>query len=1048
MRTLTTPNPLAPRGDFVAVVEPGDRLTPHLIISGQGLRFPGPVLCMVGTGFWLRRDWDAPLPVGVVVRFVVAPQGGIGRILGVIAVLGLSVVAPYALGITGTMAGALLSTAIAVGGSLLLGMLFPSTAGSTADVGTADTAYSLSNVNRYRPGEPFAERFGRRPFYPDVAMSFVRYEDNEQYLYVLLVLGIGWFDDVDATIDKTPLSNYAGAASAVIQPGARPAICTNVVWTSGEVSGQELDTDWISYVVNPRGTNAYWLEYDIAFPSGLVGYNDEGNPYSVCVTMEARARSVDAYGNATGDWVALPAPSSGASSAATGVLYMGMAPSTAGTTFTASGSGYWGKSKDPLRTTFVVAAPSGPGRYEFAIRRTAEASGSGKVVDRVVLAGLRGVGGLHPAVDGVTMWEAKVKATDQLNGDAGSKIQVEATRMLYPVTATGYGTARAATRSIVDACAYMVTGDNGGRQSTANVAWDVLAELRAEFAAAGCFFDYGFTSRVSVMDACTTAAACGGAVAYTPGGLFCLAANTMQTAYGVPFTDDDFDPGSFKITTTHRTPDSCTCVRVTYYDPDSGQDETVDCYETGGSILNPKEVDLIGCTSRQVAYKLGMLLYRDMMQSTVNVEFTTGLKGNLPALFSWVPVGSTVPDWNQTGVLAAVDGGTVWTSEPLDFGGEAEGWLTLAMPDGTNGGPYSVVPTDYAHAVTMTAPAAALTIQGNDARATRYIFGPASRSNRLVRIMAIAPQGRDKVTISGQVVSDAIYADVGTAPGYDQSPVAGAALMSMALFYLGSSGGTHEYRAVWTGTAAEFRIDTSSDGAGYVVAQDDYVGYSVSLSTTATAFAVQVTPYVNETLDATQTLSAGYTVAASVSGLAVTVDGDSVDVSWTAAAGAASYRVAIYVDGERKALREVTAVSTSFTASDLSTLGGPWPEFTTGVAAVVGGTLGAEASVSSAVSPLAAPTGLTLQAVLASGVTLSWNPVAGATGYKVYVGDGADFDPAGEGTLVYAGGSTAATVGGLTMTTPYAYYFRAAATDTYHTAAADLTFSVALPVTG
>ncbi len=1013
MKTLHESNPLAARQtDFVVVIEPGDAITPNQIILENALAFHGPVVCMVDEGFWLRADWDCPVPAGSVVRFIETPQGDMfGRLLGVIAIIAIAIYAPYALGIAGTTMGSLLSAGIMIAGSLLLGMLFGAKT-STGDVGTPDTVYTLSRNNRVRPGEPFAERFGRRPFYPDVAMSYTRFEDNEQYLYCLLIIGIGYYDSISPTVGKTPLSDYTGVAYATVQPGSVPAICSNVVWTSSEVSGQELSMEWVSYVVNPRGTNAYNLEYDIVFSGGLIGYNNEGNKYTVSVDLQPRCRTVDAYGNATSDWTLL------------------------------SVERFSAASKDPIRRTVRITVPLGPGRYEFGLKRVQAASESGQISDRCSLAGLRAIGGAHPAVSGVTLWECKVKATEQMNSDSGSKIQLEATRMLYPVTATGFGASRIATRSIVDACAYMVTGDNGGRLSDAVLAWDVLAELRDDFAAAGYLFDHGFTGRVSVMDACSTAAACGSAVAYTPGGLFCLAANTLQSAYGVPFTDDDFDPDSLKITTTFRTPDSYTCVRVKYYDPNSGEEETVDCYETGGGTLNPREVNLEGCTSRQAAWEIGLLLYRDMMLSAVNVEFTTGLKGNLPSLFSWIPVASTVANWNQTGVVAAVEsGGVVWTSEPLDFEGVGEGWMLFALSDGTKAGPYTATQTDVAHKAIVSVADELLTIRDNDLRATRYIFGPASESERLVRVMAITPESRDKITITGQVVVEEIYDAFGTAPSYDENPLTADPLIAVTL-YLQSIDTAYNYYVSWSGAAATFLIELD-EGSGFITLEDGYAGYTLAFSSSSSTVTVRVTPYVDEVLATAEALTASFAGISAPTGLSVTVDNDGVDVDWDAVVSATSYQVELYVGETSMGLREVTGTSTTFTTNQLVAMGGPWTAFAVHVRAMNATAISGDAVFTVGVSGLAAPTGLTLQSTLASAVVLSWNAVAGATGYKAYLGSSSGFNPASAGSLVYSGTTNSATIP-VDLTAPYSYYFKVAAIDAYHQAASELNFSAAL----
>ncbi len=1010
MRVLHAPNPLSLQTDFIALIGEDDRLSPHEIIAQNALCFCGPVLCQVNDGFWLRQDWDARLPVGATVRFISVPQGNIGKILASIAVVALAIAAPYALGIAGTMGGTLLSAAVSIGGMLLIGMLFP--AASAGDLGTPDTMYSLSNSNRMRPGEPYAERFGRTQFYPDIACSYTTIADNEQYVHALLIPGIGYFSDTAVYIDKTPLADYSGTSWSVVEPGADPDFL--VVWTSAEAGGQELSTDWITYIVNPRGTSATALEYDVVFSGGLIGYNDEGDAYSAGVTVAAEARLVNAYGVATGGWVQLD-----------------------NHTFRAA-------SKNPLRYSRSCAVPSGAGRYEFRVRRTSAASGGSQVVDQCSLGGLRAWGCKHPTVDDVTLIKISIKATDQLNGDVASKILVHATRKLYPVTSSGFGTTRAASRSIVDMVAYAATAANGGQLDDDVLTWDVLAELRAEFAANGWYFDWGWTSRVSVMEACSTAAACGLSIMYTPGGKVCLACDTAQVSYGVPFTDDDFDPGSLEITTSFQTAASNTCIRVTYYDWNSGQEETIDCYEDDGSDYNPKEIALNGCTDRQHAYEIGMRLYRNMMRSTVAVAWSTGLKGNLPSMFQWAPISSTAANILASGIIVAVETGKIWLSEPVDFGGETSGWLRLATPEGGHAGPYSVTPTEYAHCVGGSVSGLKTLKADGPNEAQRYIFGTDVKTVRLVKIMAIQPQGQNSIALMGQVVDETIYTDaIGTAPELGD-PTVCLTLMRLTLAETAAENG---YRASWAGAATQYRVEVNVDGGGYEILGDLVTYFSIIFTEAVNeTITVRVTPYLEGTLHSEAAMTASIEYPPAVLDLDVTVDGDSADATWTAVEDADSYTVQLWADDVLRGEREVTTTSTSITADQMVAMGGPpWLEFEIRVAANVNGKQGQFAAEEVTVPDLAAPAGLALEQTLAGAVILSWSPVANATGYRLYMSETQGFNPTSGGALRDDGSDTGAVVS-LDLTEPYAYYFRVAASDAWHRDRAGLVFGDELEV--
>lgn len=1026
-------NPLSTDNDFIALPDPGEKLSPNDIIARNALVFSRPVLCVVNGDIWGRADWDCPVPADGVVRFVEFPRGGGGsnplQIIATIAIVALSI---YTGGLVGAAYGAawgsLASAGVMIVGSLLLGMLFPyQSQSSRSDLGTPDTVYSVGASNRMRIGEPYAERFGTRKFFPDFAQgSFTRIEGQDQYLYGLFVLGIGHFSGISVYIDKTPLTNYAGSTYNIIQPGNAPAIVTRVCWTCSEAGGQELETTSVQYIVNPRGTVIYSIEYDVLFGSGLVRYDDRGNRQSASVTVAAEVRLVDDYGNALSGWATFHVRT------------------------------YSAASKDPLRFGNEVGVPLGGGRYEIKIWRTAPPSESSQTVDRVSLIGVRGFGGNHPAVAGVTMLEVKIKATDQLNGEVASKINVVATRMLYKVVPNLYGLQEAnfiPSRSIVDAIAYMVTSSNGGQQPYSSMVWDELFAARTLLDSEGYFFDWSFTSRVSVMDAAATAARCGLAVPFTPGGLFCLALDRVKAAPSLMFSGaTSIDKETFKISHDFRTPDSPDFVRVTYTDPVTWMPATVDCVTLGGGTSTPLEISLDGCTDRTHAWKVGIRMWKDILLTVTTVEWTTGLMGHLPTLFSWVAVGEETVDWGQTGIITAVEPGRIWLSEPVDFHGQAEGWLMLQDPDGSTVGPYVVLPTDYVHCVEGVIPGIE-TIQNDDLGATPYIFGPVSESVHIVRVMSIAPQGRDKVSLVGQVVNTDVYDLTGTAPSPSNPVVAGVPLISLALQYQGLDGTNRSFMIAWSGSAQTFRVEVNT-GGGYAILQDNYAGYTLAYSTTLTSVTVRVTPYVSGVLQTASQKTATHTHVPAPTGLNATVNSNkSVTVTWNAVTGANSYQVGILYGGTMVGSRIVTGLTTTVTEGEMIALGGPWAGVTFRVSALVGGQEGAAAEKSvTLITPLPFPN-LYLSAREANYIQLTWQVVSDPNGhivqYVVYQGASNNFNPSIDPcTKVYDGQSNSVYLWPDMSDPPYEYYYRVAAYNLYGKEPAYLNFSNTIKVSG
>ena len=582
---------------------------------------------------------------------------------------------------------------------------------------------------------------------------------------------------------------------------AYEASINSIVYTCNEVEQQELLTDdWITYIISAPNTEIGYVEYDILFRNGLTS--------SCQWTVELR--TIDAAGAATSEWTI------------------------------ADSRTQWGSSTDPQRYSYKVSVPHGVDRYQFRIQGV-ESSFSPE------LTGLRGYGPPHPDYGDVTVLFARIKATDKLNGNVASQINVVATRKLGTVTSGGVGATLTATRSIIDAIGYLLTSSNCGNQSDSLIDWDTLSALRATFASDGYYFDHRFSSRVSVMDAVATAAACGRAVPYMPGGIFSVVQDVDQEIPTCVFTDDNIT--GLTITTNPKTADLPTCVNISYIDPDTWDEKTITCFDAYGSADRPTEINLEGCTTRQQAYEIGMFLYLQGRLERTFVSFVTNASGYIPQLLSKVLVPNKMTNWGASGLVVKVDESTIWLSEPVDFDGWSSGLLYITLEDGTAGGPYTVEPTDYSHAVTGSIPVLN-TLNADGLAATRFLFGVDADEKLLVRITNITPQGRDSIKISGTIVAHEIYEDQGTAPAEGEVTWNQGLLDAINLVYLGEDSSDHEFYLTWLGSADNVLIELDEgDSSGYTTLVDGYASYGYLFSSDQDIISVRVTPYDESDLE-------------------------------------------------------------------------------------------------------------------------------------------------------------------------------------------------------
>jgi hypothetical protein len=200
---------------------------------------------------------EVPIPVeywrrvrpraGAVVSIFVRPQGGGGgggkspfRIVAMIAVVALSIVAPYlAPGLATSLGGALgASTAVATGASVTTSAAFglgaaiiggaitvvgnmainamlpvPTPVGRENFGGSAMStpAFSFTGTsNRYIPYGPIPRVVGRRKLYPVMAaVPYTEPQGNDQYLRLLLTCGWGPVDISDLKIGDSAISSFA-----------------------------------------------------------------------------------------------------------------------------------------------------------------------------------------------------------------------------------------------------------------------------------------------------------------------------------------------------------------------------------------------------------------------------------------------------------------------------------------------------------------------------------------------------------------------------------------------------------------------------------------------------------------------------------------------------------------------------------------------------------------------------------------------------------------------------------------------------------------------
>ncbi len=1068
----------------------GESVSINEIIGRNNLVFTRPYFCTVDGKWAPRPTWDQPLSPGCTVHFVELPRGGGGgsqvlRIIALIAVAALAFWLAAPTGALATMIGqtgaAIVGGIVGLGGSMLINaFLAQSAVATTGDVDQTDvTTYALSTSNQMAVNSPVPEHFGRYKFYPPLAQAMYTVimqegetvngmynHEYDQYLYFLGIIGVGEYEVNGVYIEDTPFEDYDDAdflQYQVLPPGTKPNLVTtstkgvnfshaSIFYVSAEVSGQELSTEWISYVVNPPKTKVFAVLFDITFPTGLGQWDKAGNDLGKSVTVQAQVRGLDSDGDPVDSWTDVWS-------------YR-----------------FYAQTTHPISMQLGFIPPWDRYQYEVRWRRSPAKETNhkgGALLETVNLSSLKVRSRGHPNYGDVTMIEISMRASERLSGNVANRIRVDATRKLYPVTETGLGETKVATSCPADAMAYMVTAENGANQDPEGdfVDWSALYEFKTGCASRGDEFNYRFNSRCSVMEACAKAALCGRAVPFMPGGQFSVVRDELQSSPVQIYGDDDISEGSLVLSHAFRTTDDYTCVEVQYIDPDTWETKSIYCYDSDGSEENPWTRHLEGCIDIDHAYREGTYWYLDNKLNRTKVEFTTGLKGHIPMLGEKVLVASRIINWAQTGIVIALDGSVLTLSEPVDFDGAAEAVIMLTTPGGGVSGPHTVTPGQSTHVIFGDWTGLTInTLETNGEQATRFMFGASVDSFIPVRVTRVLPQSVNEIRIIGSTIDDSVYEDPGDAPGEDEEE--NDLLMSVILTFVDIESGTYEYTLRWSGDAEEVLIEIN-EGSGYSTLEDNYTSRSLTIYTTVDAISVRVTPYEDSVLITAEAIVVSSTGFGAPTGF--TYDGyanEAVSFSWDAVTGAIQYRVAIYCDGDlfcEKVQSSSQGESMTINMSDIyeywyfikkswenpyatmklnpcdvylyayladtstdNPLGMPLAVLRESKPASIEVTLGAPA----------APDNFALVEKLQSGVVLSWDAVSDADDYVVCMGTSTGFDPATEGTLKYTGTAKTCTINNLDMSGDYAYYFVVAGRNEIFTAASELNFSeeaVAVP---
>lgn len=619
---------------------------------------------------WRRRRLRASDRLVVMSRPLGGSRAQNKQVLGLVALVGLSLLAPgvgtwiagLGLGISASVG----SAAFLIGGSFLVSTLVKAKAGGQDD--DAGQVYSFGKqANSARLLQSIPVSYGRVKRSPDyAAVPWSEYIGNDEYLNILLSEGCGRYSREQILMDDTILwdaatgvnPEFTGVSIAFYEPGEEVTLFPVNVYSSPEVSGQELPKPADGYVGGfisaPAGTTTTDLALDIAAPGGLYTTNSDGDRRPYYVPIVAEYRPVNDLGAPTGGWSQLLGQSLG------------------------------GVTNKPKRWSFKVTVA--PGRYEVRLKRTSAPSTDSNVSDTIVWMGLRAFLSGARAFAGVSTIALRLKATQQLTSAAAQALKVIETRIL-PVW-SGSAWVEQPTRSPAWAFWDMATNtDYGARRSAAKVDLQGVLMLAATAAARGDCFDYEFTSSVGVPEAFDTALATVRAKHRWAGDMLTLVRDEWRAVPSMLLTDRETVRGTFAVDYEFASSDAADAVIVEYVDETTWQAEEVQ-YPAAIVAENPMRMQIPGIAQRAQAYREAGFHYRQNVYRRVRPSVTTEHDGRLISLGEHVQIQSDLPGaWGGAGVVAARAGATLTLEPQPAWAGAGQHYVVLRDRTGAAFGP-------------------------------------------------------------------------------------------------------------------------------------------------------------------------------------------------------------------------------------------------------------------------------------------------------------------------------------------------------------------------
>lgn len=514
--------------------------------------------------------------------------------------------------------------------------------------------------------------------------------------------------DTGATDDDWPGFDFVTTVDAVL-----------------ELDGSSLQGDWCGpFALCPEGEKVDAIEWDVFFPSGLIGIDKKGRAYNVEVKTDLEWREVGSLN----PWTRVSR------------RYRAAVP-------------------DQLGYTERIELDD-PVRPEVRMRRIGAKSTSTQVQNNIQWYGLRGrMLGAPAAYEGVTLAAITVAGGDRLAAQVENQISGYATRRL-PLIGGGFGP----TRAIADALRYIC---HSVGYADADINMVELQRLHTTWTARGDYYDDAVADSTTVKQVLNDVLSAGFAELTVQRGLIQAVRDELRSTHDGAFTfsAQNYLQGSGLVKTTEMFKhDDFDGVDVEYLDPESWQWVTVHCRLPGDLGLRVNKVRVQGIKDRDRAWRWGMRLRRSLKYRRTTFSWSTPTDLLNCGYMGFVRLTDDVPGYGQSALVedVAYEGSRaiLVSTEPLHWQEGHSHVIGLRRPDGTLSGPYTASRMDEYTAMIEQpdfeiVPYSAAT----DIEPTHLLFGTTENWSYPALIQDVSPNGTDQVSATAINYDPRVYAD-------------------------------------------------------------------------------------------------------------------------------------------------------------------------------------------------------------------------------------------------------------------------------------------------